>query len=417
MTQAIGTSAPATVGHNVPAMPNAPAANGSLLPTPAAETIDVGDAITQLLKVSSQLSEHQMQLGKSQVDANLAQRKAAGERRKEALDRAIEAAKKAREASSSSSPFSFITDNIGLTGLIGIATFNWGLVAADVAAHRAELTGNSTNMLDVGATLYGGPFMYLAAQGAKKLAPEELGQRGVAAAVLGGPMGLALERAAEKIIPDDFEKRLEELTSVEDDDVRLANKIALMVAMAAVAGTCTVLSGGTTAPALVALVGIGISTATQVAAETGALKEIFGEKAATYIALGGAITGATLTLGGSIWSIASAASAASNVAKLDKTLRTTLRVVEGAKTITEGVSTTVDGFRELERAEHQRDADLANVDAEHQRHLLKRIEMVVDSILEDIQEAKESAQRATETLQATLQTHNQTALQAGSMKV
>lgn len=416
MTQAIGTSAPATVGHNVPAMPNAPAANGSLLPPPATESIDVGDAITQLLKVSSQLSEHQMQLGKSQVDASLAQRKAAGERRKEALDRAIEAAKKAREASSSS-PFSFITDNIGLTGLIGIATFNWGLVAADVAAHRAELTGNSTNMLDVGAALYGGPFMYLAAQGAKKLAPEELGQRGVAAAVLGGPMGLALERAAEKIVPDDFEKRLEELTSVEDDDVRLANKIALMVAMAAVAGTCTVLSGGTTAPALVALVGIGISTATQVAAETGALKEIFGEKAATYIALGGAVTGATLTLGGSIWSIASAASAASNVAKLDKTLRTTLRVVEGAKTITEGVSTTVDGLHELERAEHQRDADLANVDAEHQRHLLKRIEMVVDSILEDIHKAKESAQRATETLQTTLQTHNQTALQAGSMKV
>ncbi|MBX3259410.1 MAG: hypothetical protein KF782_06940 [Labilithrix sp.] len=415
MTHVASAGAPATLGPSAAPIPPATAAHASLLPPPSAGALDVGDAVTRLLAVSSQLSEQQMRLGESQVAAGVAQRKIAAERRKEALDRAVEAAKKAREAGGG--PLSFITDEVGLTGLLGVATFNWGLVAADVAAHRAELTGRSTNALDVGAALHGGPLLYLAAQGAKKLAPEELGQRGVAAAVLGGPMGLALERAAEKMIPDDFEQRLEELASVEDDDVRLANKIALVVAMAAVAATSAVLSGGTTAPAVVALVGIGVSTATQVAAETGALKEAFGEKAATYVALGGAIAGASLTLGGSVWTVASATSAASDIAKVDKTLETTLGAVESAKSVTEGVRTTVDGIRDLERAEHQRDADRANVDAEHQRHLLERIERVIDSILEDIHEAKESAQRAAETLQSTLRTHDQTALRAGSMKV
>lgn len=395
---------------------SAQASTFTLLPAPASGQPEIGDAINQLLQMSSQLSEQQMLLGKGQVDAAEGQRKIASARRKEALDRAIEAARKAREAQESGGGFfSFVTDNIGLTGLVGLATFNVGLVAADITAHKTGLADNSTNALDLGAALFGGPLGYLAAEGAKKLAPEGIGQTTMAAALLGGPIGVALERAAEKMIPDEFEKDLEKITRVEDDDVRFANKIALMVAMAAIAATSTVLSGGTSAPAVVALVGIGISTTTQIAAQTGALKEVFGEKAAVYVALGGTITGAALTLGGAAWSTFS--NAPGLVAAKSTILKNTLRVVNGAQSITEGVSTTMSGLRELERAEYQHDADLANVDAEGQRHVLKRIEKIIDDILEDLKEAKESAQRAAESLQSTLQIKNQTVLQAGSMKV
>ncbi|HVH47518.1 MAG TPA: hypothetical protein VM925_34520 [Labilithrix sp.] len=382
-----------------------------LVPPSPSSNIDVDDAVNKLLEMSSQMSEQQMLLGKSQADVADGQRKAAAAQRKEALDRAIEAAKKAREAQDDGGFFSFVTDNIGLTGLVGLATFNWGLVAADITAHQTGLAKGGTDLLDLGTALCGGPLMYLAAQGAKDLAPEAMSSTALTATLLGGPMGYALERAAREMTPDDFEKSLAEITTIKDDDLRVANKVALMVALAAVAAVSTVLTAGTTAPAIVSLVGIGVSTATQVAADTGALKEVFGEKAAAYIAIGGAIAGAALTLGGSIGSLAT------SVNTVNDAMSRTLTAVNAAKSVTEGVAMTMSGVQALERAEHQHDADLANVSAEEARNVLKRLEKVIDGILEDLQEAKESAQRATETLQATLQTNNQTMLQAGAMKV
>lgn len=420
MSNVTGTLAAPRVDGGVSGGSSAGATTSPLLPPPASGQPDIGDAITQLLQASSQISEQQMLLGKSQVQMADGQRKIAAARRKEALDRAIEAARKAREAQKHRGGFfSFVTDNIGLTGLIGIATFNVGLVAADIAAHKTGLADTSTNLFDLGAAVFGGPLGYLAAQGAKELAPD-IAQTSMAALLLGGPMGLALERAAEKIVPDDFEKDLDQITTIKDDDVRLANKIALMVATAAVAATSTVLTGGTSAPAIVALVGIGISTTTQIAAETGALKEIFGEKAAVYVALGGAITGAALTVGGSVWSVFSSPSGIMALKDGAKAAKTAKQIVSGfnaAKSIYDGVTTTMDGLRSLEAAEWQHDADLAKVDAQEQRNVLKRIEKIIDDILEDLKEAKESADRAAETLQAAAQTKNQTMLQAGAMKV
>ncbi len=414
MSNVTSTLAAPRIGGGIGQASAPQATTFTLLPAPASAQPDVGDAITQLLQVSSQISEQQMLLGKGQVDAAEGQRKVASARRKEALDRAIEAARKAREAQKDSGGFfSFVTDNIGLTGLVGLATFNIGLVAADITAHKTGLADNSTNLLDLGAAAFGGPLGYLAAQGAKELAPD-VAQTSVAAMLLGGPMGLALERAAEKMVPDDFEKDLDKITTIKDDDVRFANKIALMVAMTAVAATTTVLTGGTSAPAVVALVGIGISTTTQIAAETGALKEVFGQKAAVYVSLGGAITGAALTLGGSVWSVFAGAS---KVTELSKTTKDVICALDAAKAITEGVSTTLDGVRALEAAEYQHDADIAKTDAQEQRNVLQRIEKIIDDILEDLKEAKESADRAAETLQSSLQVKNQTLLQAGSMKV
>lgn len=385
----------------------------TLLPAPNTG-VDVSDAVTQLLMFSSRLSEQQMVTGKAQVETAAAAREHAAELRKEALARAVEAARKAREAQESEL-FSFVTDRLGAAGLIGLATFNWGLIAADMSAHEAGVAPK-TGAIDLGAAVFGGPLAYLAVRGAEELAPEGLGQTAAAATLLGGPLGLALERAAAKLAPGKLEK-LEGLASIKDDDVRLANKVALAIALAAVACAGTVCTGGTSAPAIVALVGIGISTTTQVTAMTGALEEVLGKKAAGYVAMGGAITGAALTLGGSVWTAASAAKSAVSMAKSVQTLGKTIRNLDTARQLTEGTHAVISGIRQLEAADHQRDADLANVDAEAQRHVLQRIEKMIDGILEDLREAKDSAQRSAETLHQTLKTHDQILLQAGSMKV
>jgi hypothetical protein len=385
----------------------------ALLAPPSSGAVGSEEAITMLLQMSSQMSEQQMRIGKAGIDVADKQRADAAGRRKEALDRAAEAAKQAQENADDGGLFSFVTDNVGAVGLLGLCTFNWGLVAADVTAHQTGLADDRTDLLDGGAAVFGGPLAYLALQGARSLAPDEMSQTRVAGGLLGGPMGYALLRAAEKLAPSDYEALVDDKAALKDDDVRLANKIALMTALAAVAATSVVLSGGTTTPALVALIGIGISTTTQIAAQTGLLKEVVGEKAAVYVALGGAITGAALTLGGSIASWTSAGDAAAKLA----TAKRVVSGFNGARAITEGAYDVKQGAEALERADRRHEADLANVGAEEQKHVLARIEKLVESILDDLKEAHQSAQRSTETLQESLQTKNQTMLQAGAIKV
>src|SRR5262249_7191713 len=160
-------------------------------------------------------------------------------------------------------------------------------------------------------------------------------------------------------------------------------------------------SGGTSTPAIVALVGIGISCATQVCSETGALEAAFGEKAAGYIALGGAITGAALTLGGSIWSAASTLSSTEDLLQARDPVKVVAGVANGVEKTAEGVATTVEGVQALHQADYQHDADVANVDAKHQKNVMDRIERIITSILDDLREAKKSADQATEILQST----------------
>jgi hypothetical protein len=355
-----------------------PTAALPLLAPPPDGNVDIGDAVTALLQVTSQLSQQQMLVGKSQVEVADGQRRAAAEQRKEAFARAVEAARKAREAAEDSGGFlSCITDHLGLEGLVGLVTGDFALVVTDFAAHETGLAGKSTNMLDLGAT------------------------------ALAGPAGYLLERGAMKILPADFEKSVNDLGSIKDDDVRVANKIAAMVAMAVAAAAATVFSFGTAAPAFIAVVGIGISTATQIANQTGALREVVGAKAAGWVALGGAITGAALSLGASATSISSGIDTATSAAD----------ALNAVKSVGEGTDAVVSGLRALDCAKYQHRVDLADADGQEARNAIKRIETMVDGLLDDLRDAKDSAQRATETLQATLQTYNQTMLQAGAMKV
>jgi hypothetical protein len=398
--------------------PSAGTGTPVLASPPTVSDQDVGDAITQLYKMSSNLADQQMQLGKTDSVAAQAQRDAAAAQRKEALDRAVAAARKAREAAESGGPLSFVTKNIGLTGLVGLVTCNFSLVAADVTAHRTGVAGRSTGVGDLGIALGGSPLLYFAEKGLNKVAPDAVNSNAVVATMLGGPVGYAVERAASKMVPGDFEKKLDDISAVKDDDVRVANKIALTGVLIAAAATTSVLTAGTGTPGMIALIGIGISTTTQVASETGALQKVVGEKAAAYVAIGGTVVGAALTLGGSIGSAVSSASTASSATGSSvQKAKDAAQLIQGAHSVVDGTETIVDGVNDLRAARYQHAADGQTVRAQAERNTIDRIEKVIDGIIDDLQEAQHSAQRASETLQDTLQTHNQTLLRAGTMKV
>jgi hypothetical protein len=280
--------------HYVSSLPCDPATapSAALLPEPAPR-VDIGDALNQLLQVSSQLSEQQVLTGKTQAESANAQREAAADARKEAVDRAAEAARQAQEAQEEGGLFSFITDNIGI------------------------------------------------------------------------------------------------------------------IAVAAAAAVVTVATAGSGAPAAVAIIGLAISAGTEVAQKTGALEAVVGEEAANYVAMGGAVVGAAMTLGGSAASLASGASK----------IKAAADTFNAARSIAAGAAEIHQGVMGLEAAGHQQDADMANVDAKAQQQVMQRIEKLLGTILEDLREARQSSQKMTELVQGALQTNTQTLLQAGAMKV
>jgi hypothetical protein len=393
---------------NVGGATSVPTGAGSvLLPSPSAVSVDVGDAVGKLLTLSAALGEAQSRVGLTQANVAEGARNAASAKRKEALEQAAEAGRKAQEEAQKGGLFDDITGNMGVVGLVGLVTFRPDLVITDVAAHHADLTTGRTDLLGLGALASAGPLGYAAEQAFAKYSPDWVKPEDVAAFALAGPLGTVLERGASKLTPDDLEKDVAELVTVRDDDVRVANKIALTAALTAAAATATVLSGGAASATVVALVGIGLSTGTQIAASTGLLTDICGEKAAMWITIGGTVVGAALTLGGSI---ASSAGAASSLGRAREAIGSGVAIANGADAV-------VSGTRDLRGAELTRDQDLSDASAEEQKHLLARIERVIDGLLGDLREAKEAPQRASEVLEGVLQTNDQTLLQAGSMKV
>ncbi len=364
------------VGPGATAAPAAGGAPPPLLPaSDASEHLDVGSALSQLMVLTSAINEAQMKGNQAQATLAGNARRDATEKRIKAMEAAIEAAKKAAEEQSSGGFFDIITDNIGVTGLVGLVTGQFYLVAQDVAAHKAGVAGDSFDLAD-------------------------------ATALYAGPLALALEQGAKKALPEDLAKSIEDLGAVKDDDVRLANKLALMIVMAQAAVAATVASGGTSAPAIVGLVGIGISTTTQVLQETGALKAVLGDKAA-YFAMGATILGAGLTLGSSF---AMAGNSATEVTRV-------MAVVDRAKTVAQSVHGINQGVHNLIAADYQHDADNFKIESKVQKNAMEAMERIIDAVIDDAKAAKDSAQRTTEILQGTMQNANQAMLTAGSMRV
>jgi anaerobic selenocysteine-containing dehydrogenase len=160
------------------------------------------------------------------------------------------------------------------------------------------------------------------------------------------------------------------------------------------------------------MVGIGISTATQVGQEMGLFQEIFGENAARYIALGGTLLGTGLSLGGGIYSVSSASSATNAMDDIGKIAT----AVDRAKTVAESTHSIVQGVRNLRAAELQHDADLMHVEAQRHKRMIEFVDRMIEAVIDDLEGLQESARKATEICQSMSQTHNQTLLLAANFK-
>jgi hypothetical protein len=218
-----------------------------------------------------------------------------------------------------------------------------------------------------------------------------------------------LKRAAEAAKTAAEEKSEGGLFDFIEDDLA---RIGLVGVVTVAALAATVASGGTAAPAVVAMVGIGISTATQVGQQTGLFREMFGEEAATYVALGGTVLGAALSLGGGIYSVCSASSATKALDDVGKIAT----AIDGAKTVAEASHSIVQGVRNLRAAELQHDADLMQVEAQRHKHTMEFFNRMIDAVIDDLEGLQESARKATEICQSMSQTHHQTLLLAANFK-
>ncbi|HSO36603.1 MAG TPA: type III secretion system translocon subunit SctE [Labilithrix sp.] len=370
----------------VRALPGAPAgatgpagAPASLLPA-ASSTLDIGGALVEIMKLSSALSEAQTKGSMASAESAAAARKEATEKRMQAINDAIEAARKAQEARSSGGLFDFVTDNLGPAGLVGLVTGTAYIVAADAVAHAVGLEDTKLDLADAAGV-------------------------GV---MMTGPVGL-LAYSAQLLIkrlgPEELQQALEQAPTISDKDTRLANKLALTVIEAQLAIAATIASGGTAAPAVVAIVGIGISTTTQLLQESGVLEKVF-KSDAKWVALGGCIAGAALTIGGAIAAGPELLKKMKNIAQVATTIKSGL---EAAHDIGQGVSN-------LRAAGFQHDADNAHIEATKQKQVLEMVERLVENIIDDMKSLKESAQKTSELMQGAMQTNNQTMLLAGTMK-
>lgn len=356
-------------------------AGATLLPA-ASTAFDVGDALTEIMKLSSALAEQQTEGSRNSVATASTARKEASERRMQAIHDAIEAARKADEEKSSGGFFDFVTDNLGPAALVGLVTGAAYIVAADFVAHSVGLSNDKLDLADAAGV----------------------------GAMMAGPVGMALygaQLSAKKFGPEELQKALDQGPAISDKDTRLANKLVLSITQAQLALAATVATGGTAAPAVVAMVGIAVSTTTQLLQESGALKEVFGDDA-RWVALGGTLAGAALSMGGGVGSVLTGGE--------KELVDVAVVVADKVKTGLEAAHDINQGVRNLRAAGYAHDSDNYSIAAQQQKQVLELVERMVETVIEDVKSIKESAQKTTEILQASLQTNTQTMLLAGTMK-
>ena len=360
-----------------------PAAPGAA-PVLPASNMDAGGAIAMLMRLNVELNEQAVSSGTTDAKLAATNRENATKKQLDALKKAVDAQEKARKAREGGGGFfSKITKNLGLAGLVGMCVGSVYIVAADLALHATGLMKNKSDLADMGAI----------------------------GAMCAGGAGVAIfaaEVAIKHFGPSEIQDALDKGPTIKDDDVRMANNIALMLYQAEYSIALTVASGGTAAPAMVACVGIGISTATQVAQETGALKAVFG-KNANYVAMGGAITGAAMSLGGSVTSLAS------GVGSVDAAT-TAVKVGEKVVSVAQGADQIVAGAEQIHTAGLQHDADKMQIDAKHKQQILEAISRTVDALIEDLKNKQEHASKTMKICSSMSETINQTSLNAGSLR-
>lgn len=332
------------IDHDVSRAPTC--ASRSLLPEATLDTASTEDGLAALYKVLSQLTDAQARLGETRVNGDKAARNVALHRQQEAEARAAEAAREGGILDK-------IANNIGIAGAVGLVTFNYVVVAADVAAHASHAIKNiKIDLVDVGAVASARPEVLAADLLLRKtdLTPKEardvLAQLGI-----------------RKDVP-----------GLSDDDVKPVARKLVAANLLAASITASVLSCGTTSGLTVALVGIAMSQAGAYVSSEGTLDGVFGRGSSKWIGLGMEVYG---TAASAMSGLATSGAAIAPAAK------TGARVISGGLDVLHGSDRATTAI-----AKHA--ADEADIDATRARHAIARLERLVDFVIDQIRDVCET---------------------------
>lgn len=385
------------------AMPStsiAPLSNASMLPAP------IVDPLAALYGLAAAAAEAQGKKGKADVESKFDE-KAKVEKEVAA---AVERARRAHEEEKG------FFDSLGIGSLVGIAASQPMIVVADMGLHMARMTPdfiesfekdhaqeislaakafcavNNASVLADG--LYGNQQAYYAMIALGGLVVQESGVLGKDASDYAGAAMLTYSGGtspshsnAIAVVANKDSATADKIRQAEKDTRDYTKWIALAGMAVAAAGAVVATAG--TASVVVVGIGIALSASGFLVSET----RCFGDKASMWIGSGLGLAGAVMTGAG-------AAGAASTAA----------RVMTGAGKAVEGVAEMRAGGDRIRVAATEHAVGEANVDAQAHRFEARRLEQLIEEIIESVRDAKDSAQRVMSTLSETMDTQNQTRL-------
>jgi hypothetical protein len=381
----------------------------ALLPEP---TISTGDALSSLYKLMSDRAETQQESAKTELESTATTQKKLRAQHQEAVERA-------RKAAEDQGGF---FESIGVGGLVGIAVSNPWLVVADMGMHMAKLTpdalrdfekahldevangvnafgalGHAKVLLETGL---GGPQAVAALAALGGLLVKETNILGDSTSdwvgrgmMLGGSDALGTTRtAAVGFVADKEGAVADEIRDVEKETQAYTEYVSYAAMGLAAAGAIAGTFGTATFP--VVLVGVALSGAGVVVTETNCL----GDDWSKLVGFGLMASGALISGVG----VGAAAAGASSAAKAaGATLTTAGNIVDGATMLKNGTDT-------IHGAAVQHEVDHANADAKEHHLAAKRLDRVIERLIETARDAKDGFRRTASTIQKAIEQDAQT---------
>ena len=347
----------------------------SAMPDP--ELDPTQDALARLLVALTGMQKEQTNVATTQVGVARSERQLEQTRRQNELA----AAERAARAKAKGGIFGWLKKDIGVLGVVGLATFNYGLVAADIALHKTGVVKDVK--LDVADA-----FVFANAWIKPELVVADILLR-------------KLDATPHQIKDALDEIGLGESTpGISDQDVKpIVDKmvtINLMVAGAA----ASVLTAGSTTALVIALVAAAMSAGAFASGEAGGPE---------WLTMSLAIGGAATSLGGGIASGVSAMKVAGDASRI-----AAANAAAGVVTATNGA---IGGIDTMIAASHQKDVDDHTINAEEAKNAIARLEHMLDELIDTLKEGKDAQKRITEGVNQLLDTYDNSLINTAAIRV
>jgi hypothetical protein len=283
-----------------------------------------------------------------------------------------EALESARREAAEGGFFKWVSDRIGLGGVAGLATFDYALVAADVALHESGVVRDLRLDLFDGAALLASSPEILAAD--------------------------VLLRKTE-LTPDAIRSRLDAIglgtsaPGISDHDVKPIVDRAIQLNLLVAGTAASILTAGSTTAIAIAIVGAALSVSGAVVQATGG---------SATLALGLQLAGCAASVTSGFFPSAAAG----------RTAGAARAAADGADALTTGTR----GADTMMRALHQKAADDDNARAQGALFTLQRLGRVLDTLIDGVRETHESHKRVAEIIQGARETHDATLTMASEWR-